>query len=279
MIGDAKFGVYVKGAVWDKSRLHALEDSVGHEFAIVQWFTSWPAPFETYYVKRLLEAERIPLITWQSSHQSLDSIVAGEHDAYIRSWADAAAALEETIYLRLFPEMNGDWTTWHGEPEKLIKAWQHIVEIFREEKANNVLWVWSPNITDEPSTPSNRMELYYPGNKYVDILGLDGFNWGTSRPWTAWKSFEETFAEAYSRITSLGEQALWLTEIASTEEGGDKAEWVKAMLSSTAFPKVEALIWFNEVKETDWRMESSLASSQAFREWFVRRSDGLLADH
>lgn len=270
-LGEVQIGAYIKGATWNKTLLHELEDSLGHEFNIIQWFTSWPAPYEPYIVNRVLDLERKPLITWQSNSQSLDQILAGNYDAYIRSWAKGVKKAKGEVYLRIFPEMNGDWTNWHGEPEKLVKAWKHIVTIFRQENAHNVRWVWSPNITDEPATARNQMEFYYPGDDYVDILGLDGFNWGTVRPWTAWKSFEETFEVPYKRITALGNQPLWLAEIASTEKGGDKAAWITDMLNSTSFPQIDALIWFNEVKETDWRIESSYASEAAFKTWFTQR--------
>lgn len=271
-LGEVQIGAYIKGATWDKTLLYQLEDSLGHEFNIIQWFTSWPAPYEPYIVNRVLELGRKPLITWQSNGQTLDQIVSGKFDTYIHGWAKGVQKANGDVYIRIFPEMNGDWTMWNGEPEKLVRAWKHIVDIFRQENASNAKWVWSPNITDEPATQNNRMELYYPGDDYVDILGLDGFNWGTVRPWTAWKSFEDTFSTPYNRITALGDQPLWLAEVASTEKGGNKAAWITEMLNSTAFPKIESLIWFNEVKETDWRIESSHASEAAFKAWFTQRS-------
>lgn len=277
VIGDAKFGAYIKGAAWDKSRLYSLEDEVGHTFDIIQWFTSWPAPFEPYLVERVHDIGRIPLITWQSTDISLQDINAGLYDNYIRSWAEGVAATEDDVYIRIFPEMNGNWVSWNGDPEALKQAWKHIVEIFVQTGASNARWVWSPNVTDEPKVPENRMELYYPGDDLVDILALDGFNWGTVRSYTAWKEFETIFTDPYSRITALGKQPVWLTEIASTEHGGDKAEWINTMLESTAFPRVDALIWFNEIKETDWRIESSDDSLEAFRTWFTARKAQLLA--
>jgi hypothetical protein len=273
-LGNAMFGAYIKGAAWDKDILFGLEKTVGHEFKIVHWFTSWDDPFEGALVKHVLDLGRIPLITWQSKNQSVSDIAAGKHDTYIRTWAQGIGDLSGDVYLRPFPEMNGDWTTWNGNPKTLVAAWKHIVNIFREEGATNARWVWSPNVRDEPATAENRMELYYPGERYADILALDGYNWGTTRSYTAWKPFEQIFEDAYGRITTLGKQHVWVAEVASTEHGGDKGEWVKGMLGSTAFPRIDALVWFNENKETDWRMESSSDSLSAFREWF---SDGARA--
>ena len=269
-VGEAKIGAYIVGAVWDHDILYDLEDSIGHEFNIIQWFTSWPTVFEADRVNAIIKLGRMPLITWQSKNQSLDDIIAGKYDDYLRSWATGVKSVYGDVYLRPFPEMNGDWVPWNGEPKKLIKAWKHIVNTFHDEGVTNVKWVWSPNITDEPRIASNRMERYYPGKDYVDVFGLSGYNWGTVRDYTAWKSFSETFAEPYERISALGTQPIWLAEIASTEQGGDKAEWIKDMLSSTSFPQIDAIIWFNEDKETDWRIESSVASTNAFKEWFMQ---------
>jgi Glycosyl hydrolase family 26 len=267
-LGEAMFGAYIKGAVWNKEILFELETSLEHEFKILHWFTNWDTPFEGTMVKQILELERIPLITWQATGKPLSAISEGRYDSYLRGWAKGVKDVKGEVYIRLFPEMNGNWTTWHGNPTQLVAAWQHIVTLFRKEGATNARWVWSPNVTDEPATDANRMENYYPGASYVDVLALDGYNWGTTRSYTAWKRFEDIFETPYERITALGKQPLWLAEIASTEHGGDKAAWISNMLSSTAFPRINAVVWFNENKETDWRIESSQQSLTAFRDWF-----------
>ena len=209
------------------------------------------------------------MITWQSKRPKLDDIIAGRHDTYIKTWATGLRDLRGEVYLRIFPEMNGDWVSWHGNPEKLKRAWVHIVTLFQAEGASNVKWVWAPNITDWPRTLENRLENYYPGDAYVDIIGLDGYNWGTVRDWSSWTQFEDLFARPYLRVTALSDsRPVWITEIASAERGGDKGEWIDAMLSSNAFPRIEAVVWFNERKEADWRIESSRGSRAAFRNWF-----------
>ena len=266
-LGHAMFGAYVKGGVWNQEILFELETALDHEFKILHYFTNWDTPFDTEAVQDILELERIPLITWQATGKPLAAISEGRYDNYLYDWAKSVREIQAEVYIRIFPEMNGNWTTWHGNPKELVAAWQHIVNVFEVEGATNVRWVWSPNVTDEPATEANRMELYYPGARYVDVLALDGYNWGTTRPYTAWKPFEEIFRTPYERVTALGRQPLWLAEVASTEYGGDKAEWINAMLSNTAFPRINAVIWFNENKETDWRIESSRQSLSAFRDW------------
>jgi hypothetical protein len=64
-----------------------------------------------------------------------------------------------------------------------------------------------------------------------------------------------------------------MAETASSESGGDKAAWIRAMFATTAFPRLEAIVWFNEDKETDWRIESSPARCDAFASALGRSDD------
>lgn len=262
-------GAFVPSGVWNDLRpLKALETRVGGSFALAHWYTSWDLPYDRVPVNNLLAHDRIPFVTWQAHRQSLPDIIAGHYDSYIKTWAHGVRDAAGVVYVRIFPEMNGDWAPWNGDPEALKAAWKHVVDLFRAEGVRNVRWVFTPNVTDEPRVPENAMELYYPGADYVDVIGLDGYNWGTTRPNIGWRTYEEVFETGYARITSLGDQPVWLAEVASAELGGDKGAWVEDMLNSTAFPRVKAIVWFNEDKETDWRMESSTASLAAFRKHF-----------
>ena len=52
----------------------------------------------------------------------------------------------------------------------------------RPEGVHNVEWVWAPNAESAPglfdvSSPNN-WRHYYPGDSYVDWVGIDGYNWG-----------------------------------------------------------------------------------------------------
>jgi hypothetical protein len=264
------FGAFTYGGVWKgMDAVHALERDLGRRLDIVHWFMNWDHAWDARLVASATQGGRFPMISWQPHRQPLDLIAAGRYDAYIRGWAQGARAHGGAIYLRPFPEMNGDWTTWSGDPEGLKAAWRHIVTLFRREGADNVRFVWSPNVTDQPRTPENRMEAYYPGHDYVDVLALDGYNWGTARSWSTWRSFEDIFEGPYERLARIGPQPIWLAEVASAEDGGDKGAWVRDMLRSRAFPRLEAIVWFSERKEADWRIESSEGALYAFRDWFT----------
>lgn len=261
------FGAYVYGGVWGgEEPIRDAERMLQRDLDIVHWFMSWDHAFDTDLVATANHRGRLPLITWESHGTTVQAIAAGRHDAYVTSWARGVRAIGTAVYLRPFPEMNGDWTPWSGDPDALVAAWRRIAGIFEREGADNVRWVWSPNVTDEPRVHANRMEAYYPGSDVVDVLALDGYNWGTTQPWSAWQSFDEVFAGGYARIAALGPQPIWFAEVSSAEQGGDKAAWIRDMMASTSFDRLGAIVWFHEDKETAWHVDSSRGALAAMRE-------------
>jgi hypothetical protein len=264
---QAWFGAFTYGGVWQGMEpVVRLELELGRGLDVVHWFMNWDHAYDPAMAEAVLAGGRFPLISWQPMQQDLHDITAGHHDDYLRSWAQGIKNAPGPVYLRPFPEMNGDWVPWNGDPQALRDAWTHLTTLFANEGTHNVRWVWSPNVTDEPRTEHNRMENYYPGHDHVHVLALSGYNWGDTRPYIGWRSFEEVFAGGYARVTAIGPQPVWLTELASSDAGGDKPAWVRDMFASTAFPRIAALIWFDEDKEADWRVTSDADVLRAFQD-------------
>ncbi|HOQ04770.1 MAG TPA: glycosyl hydrolase [Anaerohalosphaeraceae bacterium] len=105
------------------------------------------------------------------------------HETYRRTLELAAAFLDIRgpnnepipIVLRLFHEHNGDWFWWGRKtctPEEFIRLWRFTVDYFRNEKQmHQFLYAYSPDICKSPQDYLER----YPGDKYVDILGMDNY--------------------------------------------------------------------------------------------------------
>lgn len=260
------FGAFTYGGVWHgMAPVQDLESLLGRRLDVVHWFMDWNTPYDVAMVREATAGGRLPLITWQPMHQSVADIAAGRYDAVMASFADGVRRTPGLVYVRPMPEMNGDWETWSGQPAVFVRAWRRMVRVFRQHGADNVRWVWSPNVIDSPATAANAMERYWPGSAYVDVLGLDGYNWGRTRSSTRWQSFDQIFATPYARVTALGSEPVWITEVASAATGGDKAAWVRAMLQSRTFPRVRALVWFNQDKDANWRLDDSLAVLTSLR--------------
>ncbi len=109
----------------------------------------------------------------------------------------------------------------------------------------------------------------YPGDAYVDWLGIDGYNWGTTQSWSSWTGLAEVFRPSYGKLVNMTDKPMMIAETASTELGGDKAAWIRQGFLDDVpftFPRVRAIIRFDENKGTDWRVNSSLASLAAYSE-------------
>lgn len=273
-------GAYVPGHWNDPSRIDAYTERVGRPPAIVLSYKRWGVkPFYPPELRQLDRRGILPMVSWEpwdSDGQAtkLSAIARGRYDGYVRRSAREARAWGRPVMLRFAHEMNGDWDAWGrgatgGGSRAFVAAWRHLVTIFREEGASNVLWVWCPNA----NTGRLPFMQFYPGGKWVDWVGLDGFNWGGS---IGWRSFSEIFAGSYEELAARTSKPILIAETGSGEEDGDKAEWVRSALLRELpnFELVRAVVWFNSVDRSDFRVASSPSALAAFREGIAQPQYG-----
>lgn len=86
-----------------------------------------------------------------------------------------AQAAGVPVLWRPFHEMNGGWFWW-CQQNRFPELWKQMYDRFTNYHGlNNLLWVYCANYPEAP------IEKYYPGQNYVDILGLDIYeNYGAS---------------------------------------------------------------------------------------------------
>lgn len=239
-----------------------------------------PYHFPTFIMEKLRQRGTIPFLSWasQSVPASLEqpdftlaSVANGNHDAYIREFAEQAKLWNRPFFLRFDAEMNGFWFPWgesvnNNQPGDFVAAWRHVHNIFTNVGVNKATWVWCPNVDFTRSlTPLHSL---YPGHEYVDWTCLDGFNWGNTRNSLGWQTFTEVFHSTYKRVVKIAPgKPMVIGEVASEERGGSKANWIKNMLRiiPQRYRKIRAVIWFNEKDQgMRWPIESSKASERAF---------------
>ena len=258
-----QLGVYTPGAPADAKALSDYTAMVGRKPDIVMSYRDFDLPLlYSNEVSNLRAGGQTPLISWEPYH-SLSDIASGDYDGYLHEQAKVAKAWGSTLLLRFGHEMNGTWYSWAGSPESFVAAWRHVVSVFQADGVTNVKWVWSPNIQEGTKYP---ISPYFPGDSWVDYVGLDGYNWGTAGD--QWQSLQEVFAPSYAIVTQLSTKPVIITETSSSETGGDKAAWIRSGFMSAipqSFPRVSAVVWFNRAQEDDWRINSSQASLDAYR--------------
>lgn len=271
------FGVTTPGGPSAAAELDQVTAAAGRAPGIVMSYASFGQSLDVAGLNAVAARGAIPQITWEpwtpgagvvQPAFALSQITAGAHDAYVAQWAVALRTWNKPVQLRFAHEMNGNWYPWSegvngNVAGDYVRAWRHVHDIFLANGATNVQWIWSPNVVYSGSVP---LAGLYPGAAYVDIVAADGYNFGTSQTWSGWVApgalFDPTFAEF--RAIAPG-KPLMIAETASSELGGSKAEWVTALFAwMRNQPDLGSFVWFNHLKETDWRLDSSASAGTAF---------------
>ena len=156
-----------------------------------------------------------------------------------------------------------------GTYAEFISAWRYLVTFFRDHGATNVKWIFDP--TADTYAETTDVRSIWPGADYVDVLGIDGYNWGTGGIFQ-WRGFADVFTAQYQRLTGLSATLpVWICEFGSKEPAENdgapidpshsKASWYSGVWDFLAgAPQVRAAVLFNVRKERDWRIESSSAN-------------------
>lgn len=261
-------------AINNPSALGQFGEQLGVQFSSAKWYLDWSDNFTPEIAQGFHGQGAIPELTWQpqvnGNGVSFLEVTSGKYDSYINGFASSVRSLGFPIRISLAPEMNSDWEPWstgrNGNNASNFKDfWRYTVQKFRNLGADNVSWIWAPNVHywGEPVGFSD----VFPGDDYIDFAGLDGYNWGMSRSWSQWQSFSEVFSSSYYDLTGITSKNIIITETASTEIGGNKPQWIIDMFADLRgkFGRIQGFTWFNIDKETDWRINSSDASLQAFK--------------
>ena len=254
--------------------IEQFKEDYGKRPAVVLTFLDWGQYPDEAVVRDVYGSGSVLMVTWEPWRASqkaaidFDALLRGQDDVYIREFALKLKAIEKPVFLRFAHEMNGDWYPWSGQNiggAKYQRLFRHLREIFDGAGTGNVRWVFSINIENVPS--SNGYAGCYPGDRYVDYIGLDGYNWGTRQSWSRWRSFKELFSGIYGEVVQRYKKPVILSELGSTSSGGDKALWIgEALREVKRMPEVKALILFNVDKETDWKIASGSDVSQRLRD-------------
>ncbi len=224
----------------------------------------------------------VPCLSWEpmqikegKEHTiSYQEILNGTYDSYIDEMADAIAAWRKRVIIRFAHEMNLKRYHWgdvyqeefdKNSPEIYKEMYRYVVDRFRKKNVTNTLWAFCPNVDSVPADGWNTPTHYYPGDNYVDILGMDGYNWNISEKlakeehisWSKpWQSFEQLFKPLYTELKALApNKPIVVFETASVDrEPGDKISWLKEGLAVAKKWDLSAIIWFPYNKEEDWRL-------------------------
>jgi len=144
-------------------------------------------------------------------------VIAG----YLKQLQDAGV----TVLWRPYHEMNGVWFWWGNKKGRngIAKLWKMMYYRFTNyHHLNNLLWVWGANgLRDIPFDEAYTYKDYYPGTKYVDILGADIYHYDYEQ-----KDYNELLKLANGKPIALTE----VGELPSPEILGAQPQWAWFMV-------------------------------------------------
>lgn len=240
-----------------------FKSDFGKKPDIVMIFIDWGSRIPSSVIRDVEAAGSILLVTWEPWNAKdktaidFNGLLGGREDVYLTSFADQIKGMKKPVWIRFGHEMNGDWYPWSSSKigsKTYIAAYRYVKDFLDRQGVRNAKWIFSVNAEDVP--PDNRFEDSYPGDRYVDLIGIDGYNWGTTKSWSRWMSFREIFYGRYQEIVDQFKKPVVITEFASSSQGGDKAHWIKeAFETMRSMKRLKGCVLFNVDKETDWSLK------------------------
>lgn len=187
-----------------QTRIHIFEDMVGKEIAWAYFSNNWgnELKFPTSDINEILATGKIPFIrmlsrsdveTLPDPKYDLIDIIEGEYDDLLIAWAQSASQVESPLLVEFGTEVNGDWFPWNGKyfgagkttnygdsnypdgPEIFRDAYRHIIDVCNEQGADNITWFFHMDTYDSPEEDWNTPSNYYPGDEYIDWLGISTY--------------------------------------------------------------------------------------------------------
>jgi len=209
-------------------------------------------PFLNEGLIKALSMSLSPTVIYTDPNQAKDDwtvrdIANGVWDSKIRQFAQETIAFGYPLMIRFGGEMNicqGD-ASWVGafsfgkNPADFIAAWRRLVDVFREEGADNAVFQFGPNCMD--IGPHHWAE-YYPGDDYVDWVGFSIYQYEPEMDPDKYMAIYDDYANRKPII--IPEWAVnWASNPATDEQ---RARWLRDFFAAVeARPKIKAISYHN----------------------------------
>ncbi len=226
---------------------------------------------------------------------TMQRIIDGDFDTALEQWALDAKADNIPLLLDFGPEMTGFWFQWNGKysgagtldgygdptypdgPERFRDAYRHIIDIFREAGVKHVTWFFHPDIQRWDDIWWNSAKYYYPGDDYIDWIGLSIY--GVQNEQWGWVTFSGTVEKWYNIHIKdiIGTKPVAVLEMGVTEgrSDGTKVEWLEdafATILDNPYIEFKGLTYWHEnwITPTGFESRLQIDSSPESLETFQR---------
>lgn len=242
--------------------IHAFKRATGAHLRVIEFYNHFPGKFQRNAAEQVVENGAVPMIQLNPRNVNLSQIASGYYDTTIEAYATAVKSFACHVILSFGHEMNGWWYSWGlptTAPALYKLAWQHIFDIFKSAGVTNVIWSWDPTHqhlrfgAQKVATPASE---WYPGNKYVNIVGIDGYlNPG--------QNFAEVFQSALADIRSVADKPIFIAET-GVAPGLTAPEKITQLFAGMRQYRLQGVIWFEQSAKKPWPLEGRPAADRVY---------------
>jgi hypothetical protein len=259
-------GVY-EGSNTSASQYAQVEEfaqQVGRQPNIVLSYSSWGEPFSISFADTALQHGATLLIDLDPTSASCASIAAGRQDAFLESYAESVKAFGQPVIISFGHEMNGTWYPWgwtHTDPAVFVRAWRHVVDVFRQAGADNVTWLWTINSVASYEGP---IADYWPGASYVTWVSFDAYYYSSG------DDFSGVFGPSIAALRQLTNKPILIGETAIGQAAGQASE-IPGLFEGVSRDGLLGFVWYDQAQDDglyhqDWRLEGDPRAIAAFRD-------------
>jgi hypothetical protein len=290
--GHLYHGVYPGGNEKEDVTLKDLLDyerAVGKTATWVYFSTYWfesrefPTNISTWirnsgsipYIRMMLQSEY--KFDGKETVYTLDNILAGQFDSDLHAWCVSARQFSDHLIVEYGTEMDTAMFPWSGSrngggrldgygdpslpdgPERFRDAYRHIIQICRNAGAVNITWVFHTASDYDPEDPDNvwnRIDYYYPGDDWIDWIGVSVY--GVHTPMASYYDiFQENMDHIHPLILKMApHKPIIIAELGSAKNNPflDQVEWTRDALTAITSLRYQNLIgfaWWNEAWQND----------------------------
>lgn len=265
-------------AKWENQNKVTL-DIVSHYYA---WGKDTDTISDWSLIEETINKGKIPLITWEpwtNSFQFSDSILdlktnrkvfkhitEGIFDDYLIDTAKKLKILKSPVLLRFAHEFDNPAYPWSlsgdNSHEEFINAWRYVVGLFREQSADNIYWVWNP-------WHSNSIQSYFPGDDYVDWVGVDILNYDKLNYDGVGYSFKELYSSFHDKLKLVTQKPVIIAEFGTLSDSTGKDKWVQNAFESIEkdFKEIKSVVLFNS--SYDKNIPKNNFYSKPYLDWTI----------
>ncbi|MES2592442.1 MAG: glycosyltransferase [Bacteroidota bacterium] len=225
-------------------KVNELERNVGTSLNVISFSQQWnndSVPFATDLMEAIRSHGSVPYISWtpinfkDSSARICSDIEKGLYDTYLNKCAVFFRNYKDPVFITF------TINTAQTEGYAAVKSWQYLYSFFNNLGVSNLTWVWCP---------SNASEIaYYPGEKFVDWIGVNCMNYSKDVKAKDWYSFSDIY-NPYRNTFGNFKKPVMITSVGCAGSAF-QAGWYKNALDDiqNKYHEVKSIIVYNDLKK------------------------------